>query len=76
MRKITQKILIILIGLSPMFTLQGQNLNDICLGATELTNLDNWCSSVGAYNNNLATPSLDEIDVLCWPEIGNDIFEC
>jgi gliding motility-associated-like protein len=74
MRKITQKILIILIGLSPMFTLQGQNLNDICLGATELTNLDNWCSSVGAYNNNLATPSLDEIDVLCWPEIGNDIW--
>ena len=54
MRKITQKILILLIGLSPILTLQSQNLNDICLGATELTDLDNWCSSVGAYNNNQA----------------------
>ncbi|MFT4665593.1 MAG: gliding motility-associated-like protein [Polaribacter sp.] len=38
----------------------AQPLNDECNTAINLTNLSNWCSSIGAYNNTGATASLPD----------------
>ncbi len=71
-----KKTILFILFISGVFTSYqsfGQQLNDLCLGATELTDLDNWCSSNGAYNNNQATPSSDPTGI-CWPSTGNDIW--
>lgn len=74
MRNITYFLLSLIVCVSSLSDINAQDFSDLCLGATELTDLENWCSSVGAYNNNDASPSTEEVNPPCWPSIGNDIW--
>ncbi|MCB0641986.1 MAG: gliding motility-associated C-terminal domain-containing protein [Phaeodactylibacter sp.] len=60
--------LLTLMGLHPLL---AQPINDECLGATQLTELTNWCSAVAAYTNVDATPS-GIINASCFPAAGED----
>ena len=53
----------------------AQPSNDECINATELTNVSNWCSQAGAFNNNGATES-SEASPGCFPnnQVSNDVW--
>ena len=74
MRNITYIFLSLFLCAGSFSDIKAQEFNDLCLGATVLSDLENWCSSPGAYNNNQATPSVEEANPSCWPSIGNDIW--
>ncbi|NND34196.1 MAG: T9SS type B sorting domain-containing protein [Saprospiraceae bacterium] len=54
-------------------TLLSQPDNDECAGAIPLSELQNWCSTAGAYNNGNATES-SEAAPDCFSEVGPDIW--
>ena len=53
----------------------AQPSNDECLGAIQLTDLDNWCSNIGEFSNVNATLS-PTVNPPCFPAIGseNDVW--
>jgi len=52
----------------------AQPFNDECTGAIQLTNLNEFCSDIGAFTTVDATPSPDSANTLCFPN-GNDAIE-
>lgn len=60
-----RSIFLLIFLISPLFIF-AQSVNDDCVNALELTNVSNYCSEFGAFNNFGATPSLP-IDYVCIP---------
>ncbi len=63
----------VLIALALSVGLWAQPANDECANAIELTNLSDWCSAIGEYTNELATPS-GETRATCFGETGSDVW--
>jgi hypothetical protein len=47
-------------------------INNECLSAIQLDDLDNWCSPVAFYTNVNATPTGP--DPFCFPDVGLDVW--
>jgi len=63
----------ILVFFTGMAGIRAQALNDDCFSAIELTNVRNWCSTGGAFNNFSAIPSGFGAP-LCFSNAGHDVW--